>query len=53
MVEEEADESSFWLEIIIEGNLLPKQKVQQLLNEAVELTKIMASSRKTAKGVSK
>lgn len=50
VVEEEADESSFWLEIIIEGNLLPKQRVQPQLNEAVELTKIMASSRKTAKG---
>ena len=49
VVEEEADESSFWLEIIIEGNFLPKQRVQPHLNEAVELTKIMASSRKTAK----
>ena len=52
VVEEEADESAFWLEIIIEGDLLPKQRVQTLLNESIELTKIMASSRKTAKGVS-
>ncbi len=49
IVEEEADESSFWLEIIIEGNLLEINRVQPLLNEAIELTKIMASSRKTAK----
>lgn len=50
-VEEEADESCFWLEIIIESKLLEIQRVQPLLNEAIELTKIMASSRKTAKGV--
>ena len=51
VLEEEADESSFWLELIIEGNLLEIAKVQPLLNEAIELTKIMASSRKTAKGI--
>lgn len=46
--EEEADESAYWLELVIEGKLLRKQRVQPLLREAEELTKIMASSRITA-----
>jgi four helix bundle protein len=47
-VEEEADESAYWLELIIEGELLKPQQVQPLLDEANELTKIMASSRISA-----
>ena len=47
-VEEEADESAFWLELIIEGGLLRQQVVQPLLTEAGELTKIMAKSRISA-----
>jgi four helix bundle protein len=48
VVEEEADESAFWLELIIEGALLKESLVQSLLDEANELTKIMASSRISA-----
>jgi four helix bundle protein len=48
VVEEEADESAYWLELIIEGELLKAQKVAPLLNEANELAKIMASSRISA-----
>jgi four helix bundle protein len=48
IVEEEADESAFWLELIIEGELLKVVQVQPLLDEANELTKIMSSSRITA-----
>ena len=47
-VEEEADESAFWMEVIIEVGLLKKQVVEPLLNEANELAKIMASSRSSA-----
>ena len=47
-VEEEADESAFWMELIIEAELLKAQKVQPLLAEAIELTKIMARSRISA-----
>ena len=49
IVEEEADESAFWLELIIEGSLLEPKRVQPLLDEANELTRIVASSRLTAK----
>jgi four helix bundle protein len=50
IVEEEADESAFWLELIIEAELLTAVSVQPLLDEANELTKIMATSRITASG---
>jgi four helix bundle protein len=49
VVEEEADESGFWLEVIIESGLLKENLVKPLLEESIELTKIMASSRKTSK----
>jgi len=48
IVEEESDESAYWLEIIIEASMLKKDKVESLLNEAVELAKIMRSSRISA-----
>jgi len=47
-VEEEADESAYWMEMIIEGSLLKQSQVEPLLNEANELVKIMARSRISA-----
>jgi len=49
IVIEEADESSFWLEFIIDENLLKKHLVEPLMKEAKELTAIFITSRKTAK----
>ncbi|MEP6602667.1 MAG: four helix bundle protein [Spartobacteria bacterium] len=48
IVEEEADESCFWLELLIERQLLSAKRVQPLLKEANELTAIFVASRKTA-----
>ncbi|MEM9915508.1 MAG: four helix bundle protein [Planctomycetota bacterium] len=48
IVEEEADESAYWLELIMENNLLNQKKVQPLHREAEELRKIFTSSRLTA-----
>ena len=48
VVEEEADESAFWLKLIMETNLLSASKVEPLLSEASEIVAIMASSKKTA-----
>ncbi|HEX9629685.1 MAG TPA: four helix bundle protein [Pyrinomonadaceae bacterium] len=48
VVEEEADESAYWMELIVEGELLRQEQVEPLLNEANELAKIMASSRISA-----
>jgi four helix bundle protein len=43
-VEEEADESALWMELIIEDKLLPEKKVRNLHTEASEIVAIMASS---------
>ena len=48
VVEEEADESAFWLELIIEHKLLKESLVKGLWIEAGELTAIMAASRISA-----
>ena len=50
IVEEEADESCYWLEIIIEGKILVQLEVETLLKEANEITAIIVASRKTAGG---
>ncbi len=47
IVEEEADESCFWLEMIIDANLLPAAQVKPLLQEANEITAIVVATRKT------
>jgi four helix bundle protein len=48
IVEEEADESGFWLELIIDAGLMTATRVRPLLQEASELTAILVASRKTA-----
>jgi four helix bundle protein len=44
---EESDETLFWLECIQELKLLPDKKLSLLLQEAMELSSILASARKT------
>ena len=48
IVIEEADESEFWLEFVIDEKLLPSEIVESLKNEAHELASIFISSRMTA-----
>jgi four helix bundle protein len=48
VVEEEADESASWLELIIETALLSSARVRPLLIEAGEIVAMMASSKETA-----
>lgn len=48
VVEEEADESGYWLELVIDGALLNRKRVEPLLKESEEITKIMMTSRRTA-----
>lgn len=52
IVEEEADESCYWLELIQDGHILADADVDRLLKEANELTAIVVASRKTAGGSS-
>ena len=49
IVEEEADESAYWLEMLVEANVMNPDLVAQLHTEAAQLTAIMARSRQTAK----
>src|SRR3989338_138558 len=49
MVEEEADESGYWLELLCETKIARNDVVANLLKEAGELTAIFAASEKTAK----
>ena len=49
-VEEEADETALWIELLIESGTMSARKLSALLIEANELTAIMASSRKAAAG---
>jgi four helix bundle protein len=48
IVEEEADETAYWFELIIEGGLLELRNVEPMLREANEIVAIMAASRKSA-----
>jgi four helix bundle protein len=48
VVEEEADESALWLELIMESQLMKKALVEPLWIEADEIVAIMTSSRKSA-----
>jgi four helix bundle protein len=45
----EARESQYWLEILIEAELVEKQKFEQLLQEANEIGKILVASTKKLK----
>jgi len=45
---EESDETSFWLEIIFETQLIERNLLHSIINEANEITAIMVSSRITA-----
>jgi four helix bundle protein len=44
---EEADESAFWLEIIDEGKISSAREIPRLLDEANQLSAILAQSRLT------
>jgi len=48
IVEEEADETSLWLELISETEKLPAIKIAPLLKGSGELTAIFVASRRTA-----
>lgn len=50
IVLEEADESWFWIEFLKDEKLVAPKLVAPLLQEAEELTRIFAKSRKTAEG---
>jgi len=46
---EEADESLYWMEILIESGILPEDRLSSLMQEANELIAIFTASVKTVK----
>jgi len=49
IVEEEVDESVFWLEFLVESQMMPRRRMTDLIGKAKQLTAIFGASRKTAK----
>ena len=49
IVLEEADESAFWLELLVDAGLIPERKLSELRQEANQLVAIFNASRTTAK----
>lgn len=49
-VEEETDESAFWIELLVESNIVRPSKVADLLDEANQLIGIWVTSINTARG---
>jgi four helix bundle protein len=48
-VEEEADESLYWMELLVESGLVKAERLKPLMQEADELVAITVSSINTAK----
>jgi four helix bundle protein len=49
IVIEEADESIYWMEIIVESGLIKHELVKNLIDEANEITAIMVATSKTSR----
>jgi four helix bundle protein len=49
IVEEEADESIFWMELLIDAELVRRERLRELMAEADELVSIIIASIKTAR----
>src|SRR2546425_489525 len=49
IVEEEADESSFWLDLLVEAGLVPSAQIAALRDEANQLVAITVASIRTAR----
>ncbi len=51
IVLEEADETVFWLELLLDGGIVRPDKLDLLIRESNELTSIFVASLRTAKGI--
>jgi four helix bundle protein len=49
IVEEESDESAYWMELLIEAGIMNKGRVSALLNEANEICSMVVASIKTSR----
>jgi four helix bundle protein len=46
---QELEESLYWMELLVEAQILPEQKLAELMNEADELTAILITCAKNAR----
>ena len=44
MVEEELDETRYWLELMVDTDIFPKEKLDSLIQETIELLNIIVRS---------
>jgi len=51
IVEEECDETMYWLELLIDASIVRRDRVAALFKEADEILSITVSSLKTARGL--
>jgi four helix bundle protein len=49
IVEEECDECLFWMELLVDNKLVNRNRLENLMQEADELTAIFVASAKTAR----
>lgn len=49
IVEEEADESIFWMELLSEGEVVPADRLSELLREGNEILAMVVASIRTAR----
>ena len=45
---EEADEAVFWMEVLIEADIVSQEKISTTLNEAKEILAVVSKARKSA-----
>ncbi|MCL4805727.1 MAG: four helix bundle protein [Anaerolineae bacterium] len=50
IVEEEADESLYWLELLVEGNIVPESRLRPLMDELEEILSMTVASIRTMRG---
>src|SRR5258708_7169891 len=49
IVEEEADESAYWMELLVEGDVIKRELVGDLIAESSEIVAMVVASIKTAR----
>jgi len=47
IVEEEADETLYWLELVAESNLVPRERIADLMRETNEILSMVVASLRT------
>jgi four helix bundle protein len=50
IVEEETDETIYWMEVLVEADMINRSRIDDLLKEADQILSIVVSSIKTARG---